>query len=123
APLPRGYVIIHDGLSQQDAADLDPFPVSDGLFGAVLRDNATVRVRHVSDDPRSRGMPERHHALMSNFLGVPVRIHGQLCGALYFTDRLDGSEFSLDDEKLAESFAAHAGVALENARLVETIAT
>jgi signal transduction histidine kinase/predicted hydrocarbon binding protein len=116
----RGYVIIHDGLSQSDAADLDPFPITAGLFGAVLRDSTTVRVRRIGDDPRSRGMPA-HPALSASFLGVPVRVHGQLHGALYFTDRLDGGEFSLDDEKLAESFAAHAGVALENARLVETI--
>ncbi|MDW8283337.1 MAG: GAF domain-containing protein, partial [Myxococcales bacterium] len=119
----RSCVIIHDGLSHQDAAELEPFPIHTGLFAAVLYDNATIRVRRISDDPRSRGMPDRHHALISGFLGVPLRIHGQLCGALYFTDRLDGGEFTLDDEKLAESFAAHASVALENARLVETIAT
>lgn len=118
---PRSYVVVHDGLTQQEAVELDPFPLGTGLFAAVLHDGDTVRVRRIGDDPRSRGMPE-HRALSSSFLGVPIRVQGKIYGALYFTNRLDSGEFSLDDEKLCESFAAHAGVALENARLVETLA-
>lgn len=116
-----GYDVVHDGLAPEDAEALDPFPVHDGLFAEVLQNNDTVRVRRAAEDPRARGLRD-HQSLSASFLGVPLRIHSQQSGALYFADRLDGGEFSLDDQKLAESFAVHAGVALENARLVETIA-
>jgi signal transduction histidine kinase len=54
---------------------------------------------------------------MSTFLGVPIVARGQIAGAFYLTDK-DGG-FSDDDQALIETFAAHAALAIENARLHE----
>jgi signal transduction histidine kinase len=54
---------------------------------------------------------------MTSFLGVPVRAHGRPIGNFYLTDKAEAQEFSVRDERLAEMFALHAGIAIENARL------
>ena len=55
---------------------------------------------------------------MSSFLGVPIVARGDVAGAFYLTDK-DGAAFSDDDQALIETFAAHAALAIENARLHE----
>ena len=57
--------------------------------------------------------------MMRSFLGVPIVARGEVIGALYLTEKEDGSTFSLDDQKLIELLAAHAAIAIENARLHE----
>jgi signal transduction histidine kinase len=54
---------------------------------------------------------------MTSFLGVPVRVRGEVFGNLYLTDKRDGGEFTMGDEHLAVALAAVAGVAVENSRL------
>jgi signal transduction histidine kinase len=56
---------------------------------------------------------------MSSFLGVPVRIRGQVYGNLYLTEKAGGGDFTDDDETVVIALAAAAGVAIENARLYE----
>jgi signal transduction histidine kinase len=56
---------------------------------------------------------------MRSFLGVPIVTHGEILGALYLTEKEDGSMFSGDDQRLIELLAAHAAIAIENARLHE----
>ena len=56
---------------------------------------------------------------MQGFLGVPVRSRGEVFGNLYLAERVDGADFSSDDEDLVVALAASAGVAIENARLYE----
>jgi signal transduction histidine kinase len=56
---------------------------------------------------------------MRSFLGVPIVARGAVIGALYLTEKEDAEEFSAQDEKLIELLAAHAAIAIENARLYE----
>ena len=58
---------------------------------------------------------------MRTFLSVPVKVEGRAIGNLYLTDRLDGRPFDEDDERLVESFARHAGLAIHNARMHEEL--
>ena len=54
---------------------------------------------------------------MTSFLGVPVRVHGEVYGNLYLTNKKTAAEFSEDDEELVLALAMAAGIAIENARL------
>ena len=58
---------------------------------------------------------------MTSFLGVPVAVQGRSVGNLYLTDKEGAAEFSEDDQRLVETFALHAGIAIENARLHEQV--
>jgi signal transduction histidine kinase len=55
---------------------------------------------------------------MRSFLGVPIVARGEVIGALYLTEKAAASLLG-DDEQLIELLAAHAAIAIENARLHE----
>src|SRR5213596_176719 len=54
---------------------------------------------------------------MKSFLGVPIRSRGQVFGNLYLTEKIGAKEFDGEDEAITVQLAAHAAVAVENARL------
>ena len=54
---------------------------------------------------------------MRSFLGVPVRTRDTVFGNLYLTEKLDGTDFTDDDEDVVVALAAAAGTAIENSRL------
>jgi len=54
---------------------------------------------------------------MRAFLGVPIRVRGEVFGNLYLTDKTTAEVFTDVDEELIVSIAAAAGVAIDNARL------
>ena len=56
---------------------------------------------------------------MRSFLGVPVVARGRVIGAVYLTDKVGAASFSDADERLIGLLAAHAAIAIENARLNE----
>jgi signal transduction histidine kinase len=56
---------------------------------------------------------------MRSFLGVPIVARGRIIGALYLTEREDAAEFTAEDERIICLLAAHAALAIENARLHE----
>jgi signal transduction histidine kinase len=58
---------------------------------------------------------------MRTFLGVPVTVKNRSVGDLYLTDKAGGEEFTEADQELVETFARHAAIAIENARLHEQV--
>jgi signal transduction histidine kinase len=55
---------------------------------------------------------------MESFLGVPVRVRGEVYGNLYLSESVDGP-FSDEDEELLIALAATAGAAIDHARLFD----
>ncbi len=93
-------------------------PRQHGLLGVLLREPATVVIEDIRTDPRFAGWPSAHPD-MAAFLGVPIAAGGEILAELYLTDRPDGSTFTLEDQRLVETLAAHAALALANAQRLE----
>src|SRR5205823_8798892 len=53
------------------------------------------------------------------FLGVPITTREGVIGAFYLTEKTGGGEFTDEDQRLIELLAAHAAIAITNARLYE----
>lgn len=104
------------GLQPEEISRIDHWPEGEGILGLLIKEPQPLRLRDVADHPESRGFPKGHPA-MRTFLGVPIRIRDQVFGNLYMTDKLDGSEFTGDDELLLRALATAAGTAIENAQL------
>ena len=84
------------------------------------RGRATRTARaDIHADPRFRGWWPRGHPDMRSFLGVPIVAAGEVIGAFYLTDKRRRAEFSEADQELIELLAAHAAIAITNARLYE----
>lgn len=111
---------ITSGLSAAERKRIGAFPRGRGLLGLIIREGQTFRIADIARDPRRHGFPANHPE-MHAFLGVPVTVKGRAVGDLYLTNKRGALEFSADDQTLVERFAAHAGLAIENARLSERV--
>jgi signal transduction histidine kinase len=107
------------GMSEELIARLGPLPATHGLLGATLDTHASYRTHDIQSDPRFRGWWPSGHPSMRSFLGVPIVAGGEVIGAFYLTDKEDAVEFSAEDQELIELLAAHAAIAMTNARLYE----
>jgi signal transduction histidine kinase len=106
------------GLDHEERAAIGDLPRGRGLLGLLIDRPEPVRLHDIARDPRSFGFPPGHPP-MHSFLGVPIRIRDKVFGNLYLTEKLDGSDFSEQDEAVVVALAAAAGVAIDNARLHE----
>jgi signal transduction histidine kinase len=104
------------GLDSEQEHAIGPRPTGRGVLGTLIADDEPLRLANLSDSPDSFGTPE-HHPAMNSFLGVPVRVHGEVYGNLYLTNKRHAKEFSREDEELVLALAMAAGIAIENARL------
>lgn len=111
---------IYSGIDHETADRIGELPKGRGVLGIIVEEDRPLRLREVSEHPRSYGFPE-HHPPMHTFLGVPITVRGKVFGRLYLTEKHGGVEFTKDDERMAMTFAAQAGVAIENARLNEAL--
>lgn len=89
-----------------------------GLLGGLVRESAPVRLVDVTEDPRSWGFPD-HHPRMRGFLGVPIRVSGEVFGTLYLGEKRGGDLFNDYDVNMVRVLATEAGIAIGNARLYE----
>ncbi|MFJ3905129.1 GAF domain-containing sensor histidine kinase [Streptomyces sp. NPDC090025] len=89
-----------------------------GLLGALIRDPQTIRLADLSADPRAAGFPPGHPP-MKTFLGVPIKVQGEIFGNLYLAEKNGGGEFNDYDVHMVRVLATEAGIAIGNARLYE----
>jgi signal transduction histidine kinase len=109
---------VTSGLTDEMRRRMGHLPDGEGLLGAVIREARPLRTGDISAHPLRRGFPETHPGMRS-FLGVPIVSRDRVFGNLYLTDKLGQPEFGVEDEQIAVLLAAHAAVAVENARLYE----
>jgi signal transduction histidine kinase len=107
------------GMSDELIAAMGPLPRTHGMLDAILHSPTPYRTEDIHTDPRFRGWWPRRHPNMRSFLGVPIVAAGEVIGAFYLTEKLDGPVFSPEDQALIELLAAHASIAITNARLYE----
>ncbi len=107
------------GMTEEERQRIGRLP--DGTAGptdALVRDPWPLRLDDLTADPRSSGVPEGHPEARA-FLGVPIRVHTEVFGHLYLTEKRTG-RFTEEDLALLRVLASQAGIAIGNARLYET---
>ncbi|MEV6167717.1 GAF domain-containing protein [Streptomyces sp. NPDC051954] len=110
---------VHHGVDEGTARRIGRLPDGhQGLLGALIRDPEPVRLPDLTEDPRSCGFPA-HHPPMRGFLGVPIRVQGEIFGNLYLTEKRGGGPFSDYDLGMVQVLATEAGIAIGKARLYE----
>lgn len=93
-------------------------PRQHGLLGVLLRDSTAVRLTDIRTDPRFVGWPGAHPE-MGPFLGVPIAAGGEILAELYLTNLAGEPPFSADDQRIVETLAGHAALAVANAQRLE----
>lgn len=106
------------GMTDDEIKRIAHPPVGKGLIGELMDTEVPLRIRVLQEHPRSVGFPANHPPMVS-FLGVPIRAANKQLGQIYLTEKIDGPEFTADDEKIIQMLAAYAAAAIQNARLHE----
>ena len=109
------------GMSDAQYEALGELPRTHGMLGAMLHTPEPYRATNIQDDERFEGWPSAHPNMRS-FLGVPIVVARRGDRRL-LPDGEEGSserpQFTDEDEELIRTLAAHAAIAIENARLHE----
>ncbi len=111
---------IYLGIDEETRREIGPLPRGRGVLGELIRHPEPLRLADVEDHPHAYGYPPGHPP-MHTFLGVPVRIRGEVFGNLYMTEKEGGEQFDETDEEAATTLAGWAAIAIENARLYTTL--
>jgi signal transduction histidine kinase len=124
APSAEGEILltefITEGVDAEMVRRIGNYPRGLGILGHLIHVPTPLRLGDLSAHPQSVGFPDGHPP-MRTFLGVPIRIHDEVFGNLYLTEKRGGGPFTSADEQLVVALASAAGVAIENARLHERI--
>ena len=107
------------GMTGELVAAMGPLPRTHGLLGAMLETETPFRTADIHRHPRFRGWWPDRHPDMRSFLGVPIVAPAGVIGAFYLTEKEGAPEFGAADQELIELLAAHAAIAITNARLYE----
>ena len=111
-----------DGISSAEWQAIGPLPRRHGMLAVLLNDGKPERLADIREDPRFEGWPPGHPQ-MWHFLGVPVRDGDRILGIIFAANKTSAAAasrgFTERDEEILSLFAAHAAIALTNARLYE----
>lgn len=104
------------GISDEEYRRIGQLPTGKGILGLLISHPRPLRLSNITRHKKSFGFPA-HHPEMTTFLGVPIMGPERAIGNLYLTEKLGDARFTEQDETLAVMLAAHAAVAVENARV------
>jgi signal transduction histidine kinase len=107
------------GMSDELVAAMGPLPRQHGLLGLMLETPEPFRTGDIHAHPRFRGWWPAAHPDMRSFLGVPIVAPEGVIGAFYLTAKEGADAFDAADQEVIELLAAHAAIAITNARLYE----
>lgn len=115
------YIRVTDGSVSDAFANLR-LPLGTGLLGLVAQTGQPYATSDYQADDRFEHRRYIDEAVADEsiraILGVPMTVSGRVIGALLAANRTP-RPFPADEVQLLGSFAAHAAIALENARLFE----
>jgi PAS domain S-box-containing protein len=104
------------GLNDAIAQLLAPPSHVEGMFGKLLKDRRSHRVRILDGDPQVEGWPSDFPPL-SSCLSLPITFKERVYGWICLANKLGAEGFSDADEQLAVMFVAQMAAAYENATL------
>lgn len=127
-----------DGVTDEQWRAIGPLPRQHGVLAAMLHETGPIRLDDVRRAPAFGGWPEAHPELGA-FLGMPIvdadadedrdadrdeeadedEDGPEVLGVIYLANKRGGGGFTDHDEELLRILAAHAALALTNARLYE----
>ena len=107
----------------EKAAQVKPFrvPKGQGIAGQVAQSGKPLIIADVEQDHRHfKALDEKTQFHSRNILTVPLVLHEQIIGVLQVLNKKDG-DFTQNDVDLLSSISSYAAIAIENARLYQSL--
>ena len=116
---PRLYFAAATGSNPAQLAEI-PVPIDNSLAGTIFRTNKPLILNDADQDPRHYSLVSDHIKFrVKTLLGVPMPIKDKPVGVLEALNKRNGV-FDERDATLLSVTAAHAAIAINNARLLAT---
>jgi len=116
---PRLYFAAATGSDPAKLAEI-PVPIEGSLAGTIFRTSQPLILNNVEQDPRHYSLVSDHIKFkIKTLLGVPMPIKDRTVGVLEAVNKRN-STFDERDATLLSVTAAHAAIAINNARLLQT---
>jgi signal transduction histidine kinase len=114
---PRLFFAAATGSDPARLAEI-PVPIDNSLAGTIFRTNRHMILNNVEQDPRHYSLVSDHIRFhVKTLLGVPMPIKDRTVGVLEAVNKHNGV-FAEHDARLLSVIAAHAAIAINNARLL-----
>lgn len=95
--------------------------VSRTVINRVVNSGQPVLTTNAKEDPRFDKQESIIIHQLRSILCVPLKVKGELTGVIYCDNRIHTGVFSDTEKEVVVAFANHAAVALENARLFDSL--
>jgi signal transduction histidine kinase len=116
---PRLYFAAATGSDPAKLAEI-PVPMDGSLAGTIFRTNRPIIINNTEQDPRHFSLVSDHVKFkVKTLLGVPMPIKDRTVGVLEAINKRNGL-FDERDSTILSVAAAHAAIAINNARLLRT---
>jgi signal transduction histidine kinase/ActR/RegA family two-component response regulator len=99
-----------------------PVPMEGSIAGWIFNHNKPQIVQDTQQDKRHfNKVDQKAQFRTKSILGVPLQVHDAAIGVLEVVNKCDNRGFDDHDIEMLETLAAHAAVAIENARLYQQL--
>lgn len=89
----------------------------DGIAGWTVKNNKSVIINNVLDDPRFDPTVQEHTGYINrNMIAVPMQVKDKCIGVIEVLNKADGKDFDSEDLQILELFANQTAIAYENAK-------
>jgi PAS domain S-box-containing protein len=106
---------------ERETIDSSSFEVSRTIIDQVATEGAAVVTTNAQADPRFAAQESIVAYSLRSILCVPLRVRDRITGVIYADNRIKTGLFSDSDRDLLAAFANQSALAIENARLFESV--
>jgi len=106
---------------EQESVEASEFKISQTIVNRVATEGKAVLTTNAQEDPRFVGQESIVTHNLRSILCVPLIVKDELTGVIYADNRVRSGIFTDTERDLLSAFANQAAVAIENARLFESV--
>jgi PAS domain S-box-containing protein len=106
---------------EKESINSSEFAISQTIINRVVQEGQPVLTTNAQEDPRFGGQESIIAYNLRSILCVPLKVKDEVTGVIYTDNRFKTGIFTDAKRNLLLSFANQAAVALENARLFESV--
>ncbi len=127
----RGFLMLRDETGQmstrvarnweQESLNEREHSVSRTVIQRVIESGQSVLTTNAQQDPRFGGQESIIAFNLRSILCVPLKVKNEIIGVIYTDNRIRSGIFSESDRNLLGAFSDQAAIAIENARLFESL--
>jgi adenylate cyclase len=128
----RGYIVLKNQVTgamefrvargiDQEQLEAQDFIVSNTIVNRVATTGEPVLTHNAQNDPIYRGQESIVGFALRSILAVPLRVGDDVIGVVYCDNRIRAGLFKEHELNLLKAFSNQAAVAIQNARLFESV--